>query len=279
MNESINIIKSIISETQQLKDFQNIPLEIIVRIHITIIDKTEQWLAKVIPIESGNYLQFELYIKTEILEQLYSSDEAERMLGKSVILHELYHVKEFILTNRKIDLMPIYNIAKVDTHSLLLNLGYIQWTEYYAHFNSSKYYREPPVDIKEFAKLSHESIDIINGYINLNKECQMKECVFDLIKIFIEYTVKLSARYNQTHDQSYILSLQPIAEDITYVKHYEYIKEIISYMDHCYQTYPDWVSENKFLEIGKNLFSIVNSYGITYSTDDLSDNFIFVKGD
>lgn len=48
-------------------------------------------------------------------------------------------------------------------------------------------------------------------------------------------------------------------------------------MDTLYQTYPNWISEEQFLTIGKELFSIIHDYNMTYSTSDLSDNFIFVS--
>lgn len=61
-----------------------------------------------------------------------------------------------------------------------------------------------------------------------------------------------------------------------YLSHYNFILKIIPYMDTLYQAYPDWVSEEKFLMIGKKLFSIIHNFNITYSTSDLSDNFVFV---
>ena len=103
----------------------------------------------------------------------------------------------------------------------------------------------------------------------------MPEVVYDAILEFISYTIKLSARYNQSSDNLFILSLESIS--IVYKEHYDYIFEIISYMDELYKNYPNWVSNEKFLEIGKTLFGIIHKYNIDYSTNDLSDNFILTR--
>ena len=277
MDTLINTIQSVLDEAQLQKDFLDYPLIVISKIHITIIDRIGDWEAKIIPAVSSGKLNFELYIKRNIVEFLYSKNIEQKMYGKSIIFHELYHVKEFLITNNAIPLMPIYNIIRNSTHSLLLYLGYIQWTEYYAHYNSTKYYQPYSDDIKESIELVDDILTTIKHGIDIYDEYQLAEGLFKGINIFISCTIILSARYNQAHNESYMILLQSIHNETAFDRQYKYIRKMILYMDNLYQTYPTWVSEEMFLEIGKTLFSIIHDYGITYSTPDLSDNFIFVS--
>lgn len=277
MNNLVNTIQSILNDAQSQDDFLDYPLTVISKIHITIIDRVGDWEAKITPIVLHGKLNFELYIKSNIVEYLNSKDIEQNKYGKSIIFHELYHVKEFLITNHAIPLMPIYDIIRNSTHSMLLYLGYIQWTEYYAHFNSTKYYQPTSDDIRESAELIAEILSTIKMGIDTYAEYQLPEGLFKGINLFISQTVILSARYNQTHDKSYMIQPQSIKSATDFKKQYNYINQIILYMDNLYQTYPAWISEEKFLEIGKTLFSIIHEYGITYSTPDLSDNFIFVS--
>lgn len=275
MKKLITKIQTLIEDLNKSNEFYGISLDIINKIHFTVFDKTDYWLAKIVPQKSNQRIEFELYIKDVLLDKLVSKDNNEQTYAQSIIVHELFHMKEFIITNSIIPLMPIYKTCKTSTYNLLLNLGYTQWTEYYAHYNSSKYFLEKPINIKEVVELSKDAINIIEQYINQNREYQMPEVVYDAILEFISYTIKLSARYNQSSDNLFILSLESIS--IVYKEHYDYIFEIISYMDELYKNYPNWVSNEKFLEIGKTLFGIIHKYNIDYSTNDLSDNFILTR--
>lgn len=276
MNKQIDVINSIISETKSYNDFKDISFDNISKVHITIIDNAIKWLAQVVPSISNDNLVFELYIQNSVIEDLLSNDKNKFSYAKSIILHELYHIKEFTITNQIIDIMPIYNIKKDCTKSLLVNLGYTQWTEYYAHFNSAKYYCSS-TNIADSIYQSEISLTLLKQQLDNEAQVKMYEFMYDNINKFIANTIKLAAIYNQTHDDSFLATIQKYNHEKLYQYHYEYIYTIISYMDNLYQTYPSWISGKYFLEIGKKLFSIIHDYGITYSTSDLSDNFLFIS--
>lgn len=274
MNKQIDIINSIISDVKSYDDFKDVSFDNIDKIHITIIDNAIKWLGKVVPSRLNDNLVFELFIQNSVIDDLFSGDENKILFAKSIILHELYHIKELTLTNKIIDIMPIYSIKKDCTMSLLLNLGYMQWSEYYAHFNSAKHYHSS-TNIADSIYQSEISLTALKHQLDNESQVIMPEFMYDNINDFISKTIKLAAIYNQTHDDHFLEPIHEYNHRKLYQYHYKYIYTIISYMDKFYQTYPSWISEKSFLEIGKKLFSIINDYDITYSTSDLSDNFIF----
>lgn len=276
MNKPIDLINLIILEAKSYDDFKDITFDNITKIHLTIMDNNIEWLGMTIPNISNNNLVFELYVQDTIIDDLFSKDEDKCMFSKSVILHELYHIKELVKTNNIIDIMPIYNIKKDCTRSMLINLGYRQWTEYYAHFNSAKYYCSNTT-LSNVIYQSEITLSLIKQTIVDESQVQLFEFMYNNIAEFIATSIKFIAIYNESQDISYLKSLRKYEQNDLYINHYNYIHKIIPYMDELYHTYPTWVSEEKFLEIGKTLFSIIHEYGITYSTPDLSDNFIFVS--
>ena len=60
--------------------------------------------------------------------------------------------------------------------------------------------------------------------------------------------------------------------DIRIQKYFHYLYDTLKVL---IKYYPSWLSENQYIKLGKSLMKILEIYGITYSTDDLSDNFIF----
>ena len=128
MNKQIDIINTIISEAKTYEDFKDVSLENIHKIHITVKDDNIEWLGKIIPSNSNNNIDFELFLQSSVIDDLLSSDKSKSSFAKSIILHELYHLKEITFTNKFLNIMPIYNIVKNCTRSMLIYLGYTQWS-------------------------------------------------------------------------------------------------------------------------------------------------------
>lgn len=274
MDKQINIINSIINEAKLNNDFRDISFEKIIKLHITVIDKSIEWLGMVVPTSSNKDLLFEVYIQNFIIDDLLSDDNDKVLYARSIILHELYHIKELTLTNHKINIMPIYNIKRNSTRTMLINLGYKQWSEYYAHYNSAKYYC-PPVNLSNVIYQSEITLTVIKNQLDNSVDIQLPENMYNSIENFVSQVIKLAAIYNQSKNDNYLKNIQKYQNNVLYSHHYNFIYKIISYMDSIYKDYPNWISEDQFLLIGKEIFSIVHDYNITYSTDDLSDNFIF----
>lgn len=144
MNKQIDIINTIISEAKTYEDFKGVPLENIIKVHITVRDDNIEWLGKIIPNSSNNDINFELFLQNSVIDDLLSSDHSKYLFAKSIILHELYHLKEITFTNKSLNIISLYNIVKDCTRSMLIYLGCTHWSEYYSHYNSAKYYYSLP---------------------------------------------------------------------------------------------------------------------------------------
>lgn len=276
MNKYIDIINKIISEAKMNADFKDVPLQNILKIHVTVIDNTVEWLGKIIPSNSNDIIVFELFLQKSVVDDLLSNDKNQSMFAKSIIFHELYHLKEIVLTNKTINIMPIYNITKDCTRSMLIHLGYTQWSEYYSHYNSAKFHYYIP-ELSECINQSEISLTLLKQTLEKEPDIQLLEFMYNNIKAFIARSIKFVAIYNQSKDNSLLESISKYKYGKLYLPHYNFILKMTTYMDNLYQTYPNWISEENFLIIGKELFSIIHDYNMTYSTSDLSDNFIFIS--
>ena len=81
-----------------------------------------------------------------------------------------------------------------------------------------------------------------------------------------------------THEKRYKNEVDYLKRSSIYNKYYPYLIDLVYVMQELYTAYPNCQSEKTLMELGYKLFSFIKINGITYSTDDLSDNFIFVKG-
>lgn len=273
MKDKINIIYSIIQTLKYENDFSIIQFENIKNISITEMEELG-YLGKVTPSEINNQLVFDVIIHKIIIENLLSDNDDKIEYATSIIKHELFHIKEMVITNRKIPIMPIFNIVRNSTYSMLIHLGYIQWSEYYAHYNSYKYYQEQ-FSINKQIEQAEISLTILKDTIIKEHSAQLYEFMYNNIESFIARAIIISAHYNYEHDKKCLTHLIRYRNSKLYKPFYDYIYELIPYMESLYNTYPNWVDESHFFDIGKHLFSIIHAFGITFSTDDLSDNFVF----
>ena len=74
----------------------------------------------------------------------------------------------------------------------------------------------------------------------------------------------------QTNEE--ILINDFLSSDIPYIK--SYFEFIYSYLKTNIREYPNWLSEEDYIHMGKILMFIIKFYGFDFSTEDLSDNFI-----
>lgn len=195
MNKQINIINTIISEVKTYEDFKGVPLENITKIHITVIDNNIEWLGKIISNSSNNDINFELFLQNSVIDDLLSNDSSKLLFAKTIILHELYHLKEITFTNKFLNIMPIYDIVKDCTRSMLICLGYTQWSEYYSHYNSAKYYYSLP-ELSNCINQSEISLTVLKQKLDSESQVQLPEFMYDNIKLFIAKAIKFVAIYN-----------------------------------------------------------------------------------
>lgn len=246
--------------------------------NIEIIKPNSQFKAKINPVYISDKLFFDIFLDYNVVNNLSSSDADKQEESLSIVLHELFHYKECIITSRNMDYHRlISDDSYSNTYTMVLSIGYKQWAEYYAYYNSFKYYQRNIL----FADISQSwaALKVMRDALINNVFIKMPFSLYSNIKEFISNAIMFAAQYNLSLDSNLLKLIEKYKDDKHYYKHYEYITELVPYMDDLYKSYPDWVSESKFIEIGKYLLNILQRYNITYSTSNLSDNFTFIKSE
>lgn len=268
-----NLIDLIKSYAKQIE----VDFNLIWQIYIIVYNNVNEYLGKAQPININNKLYCNILLHQSIIEGLTSDDIEKLNLSKNVILHELYHCKEIAITSSFLNWEKLYFHQTTDTTKLLLmDIAYNQWSEYYAYFHSSKM-NHRDIKLSKYLSCVNSSLEALHIILienpNMN-DIQIPYYFIDNITDFIHTCVMLAAHYNATYDDKYIKVLKYIQRSSTYGKYYSYLKDIICYMDDLYNTYPQWVSELSFMELGRKLLSFIKIHSLTFSTDDLSDNFL-----
>lgn len=266
-----NIIKNCSSDIEF--DFNTIN-NILINIHST----TNYYYGKVVPLFNNDGLQFELLLHHNIINDLISDDKDNVQHSHSVIYHELYHCKEIAITSQYINCGKAYLDETMSTTKMLLfSTAVKQWSEYYAYYNSSQI-RGRDIKLSNYICAAEAAVNVLHSKLLEVSDIQMPLFFINDIVKFIQICVMLSAHYNSTHEKRYKNEVDYLKRSSIYNKYYPYLIDLVYVMQELYTAYPNWVSEKTFMELGYKLFSFIKINGITYSTDDLSDNFIFVKG-
>lgn len=245
-------------------------------IKIRIVPPNPDFRGKIDPNFIDGKLYFDILFDENVIKNLSSTNVNNKEEALSIVLHELYHYKECTITASKMDYQRLlFDKNYSDTYTMVFSTGYKQWTEYYAYYNSSKYYQRD-INFNDIIRHSWTSLYATQDFLSKNESTKMPFSIYESIKNFISNAIIFTAQYNSSLDSKYLESIMKFKKNKDYSNHYDYIIELISYMNDLYNSYPSWVSEVKFIEIGKYLLNILHRYNITYSTDDLSDNFVFV---
>lgn len=134
---TIEELKNIAQKDSNLK---NISFENINKIKITT--PNSEFRGKTDPNYTDNKLLCEILFDYDVVNNLSSSNGDIRKESTSIILHELFHYKEILITANRMDYHKlIFDDNYSDTYTMVLSIGYKQWTEYYAYYNSSKYHQ------------------------------------------------------------------------------------------------------------------------------------------
>ena len=256
-------------------DFNNLSFKDINKIEI--VRPNPDFCGKVDPFYINNSLLFDFLFDQDVINNLQSTDIKIKNKAISIVMHELYHYKEITITANNINYHGlIFDNNYSKTYTMVLSLGYKQWSEYYAYYNSAKYYQRNII-FDNVIRQSWATLQSIHDMLCKNNVIQMPFQLYLNIKNFISNAVMFAAQYSYCLNSEYLESIQRYQNDVYYSKHYEYIIALIEYMSNLYNSYPNWVSESKFIQIGKYLLNILQCYNITYLTNDLSDNFKFIK--
>lgn len=202
--------------------------------------------------------------------------DESRQKAYPAFYHELCHCKDYENICKKIDcrLLPDLKSEIYTTYDLYLTLGYRFWGEYYAFrtcafalsiselplkkmmaaFDTSEKYLK--AFVKEFSK--DQSVDL---YYLTRKEIQ--EFIYQLVKSigFIH------------HYANSIEMLVPLFSDKPAIN--KFIIDIEKFLFTSYENYPECISIDMLISLGRIIFKLYNIYGIYASDDNLNANLSF----
>lgn len=275
-----------VSTVKTLAEHIGLDFSAINRIHVAIYESLTAWKGKVDTVNINGKLCFEIFFQQHVIYDydydLDSDNTDKKLLAKSIILHELFHCKEMLTTSLCTDWENLYFHKPINTTRLwLFDSAIHMWGEYYAYFNSSKYY-ERNVNLIDVLSTSNAELKVLHNEFSKTPvidNIQIPTSFMRHIDAFIHRCIMLVAYYNSTHKRKYLKEFKHIENSPIYQNYHPYLKDLSHYMDFLYITYPNWISESAFVELGRKLFSFIRINSLTYYTTDLSDNFILTKTD
>lgn len=204
-------------------------------------------------------------------------DSTETFKSKSVIQHELFHCIEIkylyeskVLSNS----CPLDDDFVITTmYDFLYDESVKLWSEFYAVYNNRKIneWHEIPdirVDIEEIHRWFLASREL--ALDKTTNDVKMCKDMFKSLHTFWYHLVSLVALHIQSGED--ILIDDYLSSDIPYIK--TYFQVIYDYLKANNTFYPTWLSEDNYIKLGKMLMAITRFYGLDFSTEDLSDNFV-----
>ena len=207
-------------------------------------------------------------------------DETDKFIAKSVFQHEIFHFKEILFLYNS-NLLPTPNPINDDfpmntTYNYLYDSAIKLWSEFYACYENYKinpWHEIPNIEID--VNILNKCIIYLSDSIIKYKEIKMHKEILQYSYTLWYHMVSLMAVYMQNKEPLLLKEFQDCYSDYPYTE--EYFKSIYGYLLNMIEHYPNWISEDNYIEFGKKLLSIFEINGITYSTNDLSNNFIFKK--
>lgn len=245
-NDALHIeLNNYISEQLQILQIEK---SIIRNVIIASIDKSNGR----VEIVNTYQLSFDIFINQNIIWYLYDKAQNKYDYASSVIIHELFYCKDLIIANSMIDINDIDKGYKNQTE-LCINIGFHQWSEYYAHYNSAKVYLSDIVKLACDDKLPKKISDFNkNDLFDYNTITPTDYKYF--IHPFIRKIVILLANSNSIKSEAHILELNRYKSMSSQLK--DYIARVDDTLTHYLHIYPNCISKNSFLVLGKVLIDL-----------------------
>ena len=189
-------------------------------------------------------------------------------------MYNLYTSQKLTSPNPFDDDFPI-----TTTYNYLYDNAMKLWSEFFACYNNykiNKWHQVPylKADIDQLDKWI-QAIGVFIDKSESRKDLKLIVEILDSLHAVWYNMISLMAVYMQNKEPVLLEEFQGCYSDYAYTK--VYFKSIYDYLSTLIDNYPNWISENSYIEFGKMLLSIFEINNITYSTEDLSDNFIFKK--
>ncbi len=225
----------------------------------------------------NNHVSFTIELSDDIL--LYISnvqDSLDTFKAKAIFQHEVCHCIEIkkLLENKCLNSPnPLDDNFLINTtYNFLYSESVNVWSEFFACYHNRK--------INEWHEIPDVEKDLIqlNKWINATQHCligendiRLCEDMLTFLHEFWYHMVSIIAIHLHNHEDILINGYQNAEYD--YIpKYFEYIYQFFQIK---LEYYPIWLSEDNYINLGKALMKILELNNITFSTNDLSDNFIF----
>ncbi len=214
----------------------------------------------------------DLYFDVLINDKFINYSESEKAI--SISLHELFHCYEISITSKYINWKQLYFNHQFDnTHDLILDLAYHNWSEYFAYINTCKYHKRL-FQLKPYIEMTDISLRVLKENAIKDGEAMLYDQAKNNIDNYIHNLILVLAHYNYSKDEKYIIDILN-CKNTNYDSFYRQAIKLIPKLNELYTNYPNWVNEETLLSFGKQLTGIIKYYHLGFSTEDLSDNFIF----
>ncbi len=245
---------------------------------INIIRKKENYgIAEHFIQESRIY--FNIKLADDVLLNIrHVQNSTETFMAKSIFQHELFHCVEIKYLYEKCVLQspnPLDDSFGITTtYNFLYDEAVKLWSEFFACYHNRKIneWHECPdarVDINQLNKW----ISATKYYLDNHEDIRLCEDMLNFLHKFWYNMISLIAVHLHNHEKILIDDYKNTDYDYISV----YFDFVYQYLKTNLDFYPVWLSEENYIKLGKALMKILEINNITYSTDDLSDNFIFVK--
>lgn len=246
--------------------FQDFDFNAISKIYLFEIDKDNKNICGRVEYLSSSPLTFNVLLRPDIFMTFQKSNRS-----KSVVLHEFCHCYEIATTSKLFDFYEKYKRPQYDTWQVIFATAIECWGEYFAYYFSVKFHEES-FNLDSQIKALHTYKKAIPTCYKHNEEVPYTEDLWDTLIALIRKTIILAACYNSTKEVKYAEQLHLSNSILQETLFDDYFSDITNYFAELYNTYPTWVSEDKYIEIGRKLFSVIRYIDLDFSTPDLLDS-------
>ncbi len=224
-----------------------------------------------------NHIIFIIELSDDIIPYVSEKqDSLETFKAKSIVQHEICHCIEIkqlydrqCLGNEN----PLNENFKINTtYNFLYSEAVNIWSEFFACYYNRKVneWHECP-NVKNDLIQLNKWISATKYHLDIHKDVQLCEDMLKFLHGFWYHMVTLIAIH--LHNQENILIADYQNTKYKYIP--QYFEYIYNYFKMHIEHYPVWLSEDNYIDLGKSLFKILEINKIIFSTNDLSDNFIF----
>ncbi len=228
-----------------------------------------------------NQIFFNIELSDDIIRYVSNiQNSTETFKAKSIVQHEICHcieIKQLYDSKYLGNENPLYENFKINTtYNFIYEQAVNIWSEFFACYYNRKIneWHECPNTENDLIQL-HKWISSTKYCLNENTSVYLCKEMLSFLHQFWYHMVSVIAVHLHNHEDILINDYKK--EEYNFID--TYFDFIYQYLKANLDFYPIWLSESNYIKLGKALMKILEINGITYSTDDLSDNFIFVKGD